>query len=93
MHEETRTCPPTTRTSQFRDQWQGSAESVVASPSCDRVAEKWRDGRSGSVAFYRHVGFAAARDALIAEGWEVAGSYAPVSPVIDGGWWLRRSEP
>lgn len=46
-----------------------------------------------AVAYYRHVGFIAARDALIAEGWEIAGSYEPTSPVVDGGWWLRRAQP
>lgn len=36
-----------------------------------------------------HIGNAADRDRLLAEGWTVLGAYAPLSPILDVAVWLR----
>lgn len=39
---------------------------------------------------YIHVGSADMAARLMRVGWELVREYPPVSPVIEGAWWLRR---
>ena len=45
--------------------------------------------RPCAIHYYRHVGSAALAASLLLQGWQLVSDYTPISPVIEGAWWLR----
>jgi hypothetical protein len=40
------------------------------------------------VYYYRHIGSADIAARLLLQGWRLADDYDPISPAIEGAWWL-----